>query len=424
MRILVLSFYYAPDLSAGSFRSSTLVAALCDQLPANARVDVLTTLPNRYDSFAVDVPIAESRDGLTIRRIALPAHRSGMIDQSRAFLAYVREVLRLVRYEDYALVYATSSRLMTAVLGSWVARRKNAPLYLDIRDIFLDTMGDILPRMVATVFKPVFSQLERFALSRATRVNLVSNGFAAYFVDRYPDLAYSFFTNGIDDEFISMYAADEADAHRPESAVNPACEQIPVALYAGNMGEGQGLHIIIPELAQRMQGQVRFRLIGDGGRRGELEKALAVQGISNVVVLPPVDRQELIHEYRGADILFVHLNRYQAFEKVLPSKLFEYAATGKPIWAGVAGYSADFVHEHIENAAVFRPCDVVGAVAAFDRLRRGTTPREAFIRQFSRRSISAAMAADIREVVDMTRTHESRLNAVEHASELDGRRGA
>jgi len=31
-----------------------------------------------------------------------------------------------------------------------------------------------------------------------------------------------------------------------------------------------------------------------------------------------------------ADVLFLHLNAYKAFEKVLPSKIFEYAATGRP----------------------------------------------------------------------------------------------
>jgi glycosyltransferase involved in cell wall biosynthesis len=395
MKVLVLSFYFEPDLSAGSFRSAALVAALREQLPGNACIDVLTTLPNRYSSYAVDVPVTEARDGLTVRRIALPAHNSGVVDQSRAFLAYAREVLRLVRNEDYALVYATSSRLMTAVLGSCIARRKGVPLYLDIRDIFVDTMADVLPGKLAGLLKPVLSQLERFALIRATRVNLVSRGFAAYFSERYPTLTYSFFTNGIDEEFISAYAADQADNCR-EATSGLSGGEIPVALYAGNIGAGQGLHNVIPELAQRMQGRVRFRLIGDGGCRGKLESSLAARSVSNVVIVPPIHRQALIEEYRAADILFLHLNDYEAFEKVLPSKVFEYAATGKPIWAGVAGYAAAFVHEHIENAAIFPPCDIAGAADAFSRLSRSSTPRSAFIRRFARRSISTAMAADIR----------------------------
>ena len=48
-------------------------------------------------------------------------------------------------------------------------------------------------------------------------------------------------------------------------------------------------------------------------------------------------------EYDKASILFLHLNDYEAFYKVLPSKIFEYATTGKPIIAGVNGFAKDVI---------------------------------------------------------------------------------
>ena len=60
-----------------------------------------------------------------------------------------------------------------------------------------------------------------------------------------------------------------------------------------------------------------------------------ITGFNNIRLLPPIERQQLIKEYQNADVLFLHLNDYPAFEKVLPSKIFEYAALGKPILAGV-----------------------------------------------------------------------------------------
>ena len=111
-------------------------------------------------------------------------------------------------------------------------------------------------------------------------------------------------------------------------------------VYAGNIGEGQGLHAILPQLAQRLGGRAQFRVIGDGGRRELLLERLRQAGVHTVEVLPPMPRSALLEAYSTADILFLHLNAQAAFEKVLPSKIFEYAATGKPIWAGVAGYAA------------------------------------------------------------------------------------
>ncbi len=125
LKILLLSFYYSPDLCAGSFRTAALVKALLEQLPDDAHIDLITTLPNRYSSYSSDALALEELPRLTIRRIKLPAHQSGMLDQAKAFMAYARQVLPLVSSGDYQLIYATSSRLMTAALGAlWLFARR------------------------------------------------------------------------------------------------------------------------------------------------------------------------------------------------------------------------------------------------------------------------------------------------------------
>src|SRR5690606_27667563 len=105
--------------------------------------------------------------------------------------------------------------------------------------------------------------------------------------------------------------------------------------------------------------------------------------------------EELITAYQEADVLFLHLNDYDAFRKVLPSKIFEYAALGKPIWAGVAGYSADFIRQFVPNATVFSPCNVEEAVSAFSSLSLVTKPRHEFVERFARVKIMQELASDI-----------------------------
>lgn len=387
MNILFLSFYYQPDLSAGSFRNTALVKALLAQLPKGSRVDVITTLPNRYSTFSAAALEYEEADGVSIHRIALPSHQSGMLDQSKAFLSFARQASRLASGKEYDLVYASSSRLMTAALGAWIVQRKKLPLYLDIRDIFVDTIKDVLPRKLAIVMKPVFSLVERWTVRRATKINVVSEGFVPYFRERYGELNLSRFTNGIDEEFLHVQPTD-ADCSNPAN-------KPPTILYAGNMGEGQGLHTIIPGFAERLVGKANFKLVGAGGRLDQLKQTMDSKPSPNVSINAPVQRSELIAEYQQADVLFLHLNDYDAFKKVLPSKLFEYAAMGKPILAGVSGYAAEFVERYIDNAAVFPPCDVEGAVAALDKLNLQTRPRTAFVNQFSRQNIMNKMASDV-----------------------------
>jgi glycosyltransferase involved in cell wall biosynthesis len=388
LKILILSFYFTPDLSAGSFRTAALVDALVKVLPADASIDVLTTQPNRYASFNHAVPEQEKQGNVNVRRIPLPSHKSGMSDQAKAFFAYFKAVHAIVRGQRYDMVYATSSRLFTAFLGAMVARRTRSVLYLDIRDIFVDTIKDVLPGRVSSFGLPVFRLIERFTFNRADRINLVSAGFLPYFRERFPDKCYDCFTNGIDDAFLQA---------PPLEGVRPTHERKQV-LYAGNIGEGQGLHRILPELARRCADRFEFLVVGDGGRRAALEAALTESGVENVAISAPVSRAELIALYEAADVLFLHLNAYPAFLKVLPSKVFEYGALGKPVLAGVDGYAREFIETEVNGAAVFSPCDAQAAEKALRGLPLGQVDRRLFTEKFKRANIMAGFAHVLKKV--------------------------
>lgn len=385
MRILFLTFYYPPDLSAGSFRSQALVDCLLKRMSAQGQIHVVTTSPNRYASLENPAPEHEDCGAVTIDRIGLPSHRSGVIDQARAFTRFYREARRLTKGKSYDLVFATSSRLMTAFLGARVARRAACPLYLDIRDIFVDTVKDVFSGPAARLLLPILSAIESYTLRSASRVNLVSAGFGSYFGERYPELAYDYFTNGIDDDFLGGLPS------RPSQQPGQALR----VLYAGNIGEGQGLHRIVPPLAKAAEGKYEFIIVGDGGRRNALVEQVEKLGVTNVQVLPPVPRRELFQYYSDADVLFLHLNDHDAFAKVLPSKLFEYAATGKPMLAGVGGYAADFLRSEVTHCEVFRPCDAEAGWRALQALSLECRARPEFVEKFSRRRIMERMASSV-----------------------------
>ena len=139
-------------------------------------------------------------------------------------------------------------------------------------------------------------------------------------------------------------------------------------------------------------------MIGDGGRRAALAEAVERADATNVQLQPPVGRKALIEAYGQSDVLFLHLNDFAAFQRVLPSKVFEYGAMGKPMWAGVSGFAEQFVRSEIINAAVFRPCDVADAERSLDGLRLEETPRTAFVAKFGRDSISEQLAQDVLSV--------------------------
>lgn len=382
LKILVLSFYYAPDLSAGAFRTAALVEQLSRM--ADVHVTVMATMPNRHGSFNTAAQAVEQYDDVAIRRIALPPHRGRLFDQIKSFVIYYRHVMRLVEAEEYDLIYATSSLLLTAFLGARIARKKSLPCYLDIRDIFVDTLKDVLNTKIFYLIKPALFLLEHYTFARASHINLVSPGFSPYFIHRFKRPHYTWFPNGIDDEFLGEL---------PPKETRMGSSAIIEILYAGNIGEGQGLHHLIPALASSLGQNYHITVIGDGRYREYLQAVSAT--IDNLTLLEPVRRDELRQHYANADILLLHLNDYPAFEKVLPSKLFEYAATGKPILAGVGGYAARFIGEELSGVTLFPPNDVPAATAALEEISLDRMNRGEFIKKFTRRNIMTDMAQSV-----------------------------
>ncbi len=387
-RILFLTFYYKPDLCAGSFRASALVDSFLKQTTDEVIIDVVTTIPNRYNTFKVKADEIEKIQNVTINRIDIPLHKSGFLDQAKSFSRYFFQSLKKTKSKKYDLVIATSSRLFTAFLGAYISRRTHTPLYLDIRDIFTDTMNDVLKSRILKFFAlPVFKLIERFTFNSATWINLVSEGFRPYFESKYKK-NYTFHTNGIDPEFLGLdFQKSSTDSKK-------------IITYAGNIGDGQGLHVIVPEAANLLKEDYEFWIIGDGGMREKLKERIAKQGLKNVKLIDPVNRKELKEYYKKSDFLFLHLNNYKAFEKVLPSKIFEYAVTGKPMIAGVGGYAARFIKENLSQTILFDPCDAETFSKKMQQYENKKTDLSGFINKYSRVNIMDDMVTEFLEILE------------------------
>jgi hypothetical protein len=382
-RILYLSFYFEPDLCAGSFRNSPLAKELAKQVRGKAIIDVVTTLPNRYKTFDTSAPAFEEHDNMIINRIHIPTHKSGFTDQINSFKTYFFEVKKIIKDKNYDLVFASSSRLFTAYLGYTIAKKQNIPLYLDIRDIFTDTMKDVLKsKALKAGVLPVLNVIEKKVFNYASHINLISGGFKSYF-DKYNSSAFSSFSNGIDPEFMNLSATPVVNKDQY------------LITYAGNMGEGQGLHKIIPQAAKALGDKYKFLVIGDGGVKQKLVDGLTEAGVTNVELRGPVSRKELLAIYDQSDFLFLHLNDYEAFKKVLPSKIFELGAYDKPIIAGVAGFANQFIADNIPNRILFLPGDADDMVNQLKTYTYTTGFRQNFLQNFTRENINKKMAESI-----------------------------
>jgi colanic acid biosynthesis glycosyl transferase WcaI len=149
-------------------------------------------------------------------------------------------------------------------------------------------------------------------------------------------------------------------------------EQV-IALYAGNMGEKQGLELLA-EVAGRLidQPEVHLVLCGDGAARGGLERRL--HGFPNVTFLPLQPRERLNDLLNMADI---HLlpQRAEAEHFALPSKLGGMLASGRPVIAQASG--GELLRAARECGVAIAPGDAASMARAIAELATDANRRKA-----------------------------------------------
>ncbi len=395
MKIVFFTFYYPPDLCAGSFRSVALSQALSKKIDSNDELHIITTHPNRYASYKALANNIELDGKITIHRILVPGHRSGMLSQARTFSVYAISAYKLCKQINPSFLIGTTSRLMTGVLTGISAHQLGCRYFIDLRDIFSESISDLFSRknrILGGVSKKIFSFFEKKLFYSASGVNVVSEGFPEYFQKEGVDTSnWSFFPNGVDYEFTKL-----------TNKKNTISEKNKIILYAGNIGGGQGLELILPYVAKKIGNNYRFLVVGDGGMRVALEERLKYENIDNVEILPPVRREKLIEYYQNADILFLHLNNIPALRRVLPSKIFEYTALRKPIVAGLDGYSAKFLKDNTPYATIFNPGNVnqcVNSIKEAESLKINEDKINNFIEKYAREKIMKKMATHILSII-------------------------
>jgi hypothetical protein len=342
------------------------------------------------------VPKYENLGNIQIVRFYTPEHNNSFIRQFISYCFFAIGALKhaYINRKSYDSIFATSSRLGTGFLGYLVSKITHKPLCLDIRDIFSDNLSSLpfFKGITGGEIVKLFSRIESIIISHAKWVNFVSPGFFSYHHIKKLDKKINLFTNGIDDIFVKNRIVKNANS---KSSIKPSTIKI---LYAGNIGFGQGLELIVLPLAKHLKEKILIQLIGNGSSVGLIKTGIEENKIENIHLIPPVNRTELLDYYNDADIFLLQLNDIPAFKKVLPSKIFDYGSFDKPMMAGVKGVANSFIKENLPNAFLFNPGHVNSVVKYIDTIIENGYPKinnSTFIQKYSRVNIMSDMLQNI-----------------------------
>jgi colanic acid biosynthesis glycosyl transferase WcaI len=341
MRVLIHSLNAAPEPVGIGKYSGELAAYLAAR---GHQVDVLCS-PPYYPGWQVAPAYrglrwtSERRDGARYLRapVWIPA-RDGIGARTRVALesSFTLTSLRwwlpiLFAGARYDVVYSVCPPLQAALLPLLYGALRRVPWVLHVQDFQVDAafrLG-ILPDNAAG---RALYRLEGWLLRRATQVTTITGSMARRAVDK-----------GVDPARLDVTPNwSDLAAVRPAPRENPLRDRFGAGphqtlfLYAGNIGEKQGLELLL-EVAERLEARhdLVFGVVGDGASRRALEAEASRRALRNLRffdLVPPADLPAML---AAADVHLV-IQRAEAADLVMPSKLTNVMAAGRPAIATAA----------------------------------------------------------------------------------------
>lgn len=252
----------------------------------------------------------------------------------------------------------------TALAVAWLSGAKS---WLHVQDFEVDAAFE-LGLLRSSSLRVLVACVERYIMRRFHRVSTISDRMLESLKRKGVSPANCvLFSNWVDTQQINPTAG--TSPFREELGI---ADDAIVALYSGNMGEKQGLEVLV-DAAHILQQEphIRFVIAGSGAARQRLEVKAA--GLSNIQWLPvqPLDRLNAL-----LNLADIHLlpQRANAADLVMPSKLTGMFASGRPV---VAAAPPGTQVASVMNGCglVVPPEDAVQFAHAIARLAKDTNMR-------------------------------------------------
>jgi len=403
MRILFLSHYFPPEVNAPATRTYEHCVRWAR---AGHDVTVLTCAPNCPDG--VLYPgykntlrrQVEQIDGIRVVRVwSYLAPNAGTLRRVLNYLSYMLSAtLAAIRLPRPDVVVATSPQFFCAwagVLVSWLKWRR---LVLEVRDLWpesIEAVGAIRNRLLLRFL----GWLERRLYRAASHIVTVGSGYRQRILEKSPQAErVSVITNGVDLRRFSLREPDPRFLHFWDLEGKFICS------YVGTIGMAHALEVVLDAarlLKAKGRRDIAFCLVGDGASRERLERLARESGLDDWVVFTgrqPSDEIPYVLASSGACL--IHLRKCELFGTVMPSKIFEAMAMGRPILMGVDGEARQIVLEAGAGLPI-EPESPVALVEAVEKLaddpplaaRLGRTARQYVAARFNRDVLAARYLA-------------------------------
>ncbi len=337
-KILIVSFYYAPELGAAPSRITNMAEGLHAD---GMEVDVLTCLPNYpkgriFENYRRRFSKKEVRNGINLFRYWTFATVSknpllrilGMLSFSLMLWFFAWRIRRIRRYD---LVIVQSPPIMVAhsavLLFGKLFRRK---ILLNVSDLWPMSAVDLGAVREGSLYYKALAAMERFIYRNADAIQGQSNEILRHIRNFEPHKPLFLYRN-----------LQRTEALRPSSSAYARGECFKL-VYAGLLGVAQDLYSLISSIDFKSLG-AELHLYGGGNQAEKIEEYISTHDVG-VFYHGYIPKEQMADELRRYDASIVPLAVH--IKGAVPSKIFDLLPVGVPILLCGSGEAAEIVGQY------------------------------------------------------------------------------
>lgn len=330
LKVVIITSYPFPDFAATANRVSTLAK----EIALESNFDVVVVGPGPRE--ALEGPITQETKNYSVISVCNPT-----FCQTRLFLrafGELKQTRRLLKaaQDENADLYIASIPSIFLMLAAIFFRTK--PIIFDFRDLvweYLINLGGT--RSIAgRAMKVLAPSLLKHAIA-ITVTNLPEKRL----LSQMTEVPITIVGNGISQERFSRL-----------KLLRPPLQGVPFrVLYIGNLGEAQNLETLLEAIGGDEQFEIN--LVGDGNRVNFLKDLVCQGDMTNVKFIGALQWSDTLAYIEKANCLYGQIST--AFNSAVPSKLYEYLSSGRPVVFGLADGAAKNLVSDFEGVTICNP---------------------------------------------------------------------
>ena len=411
MKILYVSQYFPPEMGAPAARAIELARHWVE---AGHDVTVLTGFPNHPTGVVPPdwrprlrrLVYRETVDGVSVVRTWLwplpnrKAHER-ILNYSSFFVSAALRGLSLTKPD---VVIATSPQLLVGLAGWWIAKWQRVPFVFEVRDLWPESLAAVGAGGENSFLHRILRAVAGFLYRNSKRIVVVTPAFREHLIRRWNVASerISIVENGVETDLFNPGNMD------PEIRRQLGAESKFLVCYLGTMGMAHGLETLV-EAASRLQSshpEVVFVLVGEGSDKGRIKALAASRDLRNVRFVDQQPRERVPAYINASDMCLVLLKKTDLFRTVVPTKMLEFMACGRPVILGVEGEAGKIVDEaqagilvEPENATALVDAILkMAADSAFSE-QLGRNGRTYILERYTRKQTAILYISVLREVL-------------------------